>query len=89
MSTIENVEKKNPIRASAYSYAPETPKRRRGSGGDSSSDITSSTPSSESHAFDLGSQRNFEAVFGEGSWITWILPIWTTPGDGVHFETSV
>jgi hypothetical protein len=36
------------------------------------------------HLYDLGVKENLIAVFGR-QWYLWWLPVYTTPGDGVHF----
>eukprot|EP00669_Euglena_mutabilis_P001761 TRINITY_DN12342_c0_g1_i1.p1 TRINITY_DN12342_c0_g1~~TRINITY_DN12342_c0_g1_i1.p1 ORF type:complete len:168 (-),score=47.28 TRINITY_DN12342_c0_g1_i1:43-546(-) len=38
------------------------------------------------HLYDLGSRENLIALFGP-EWYLWLLPVPTTPGDGVHFPT--
>ena len=40
----------------------------------------------EKNPFDVGSDRNFEQVFGPNEWL-WFLPLFTTSGDGVHYPT--
>jgi len=39
------------------------------------------------HLYNLGFSRNFVEVFGRNPFL-WLLPIWTTPGDGVSYHTQ-
>eukprot|EP01012_Entosiphon_sulcatum_P028817 TRINITY_DN3497_c0_g1_i1.p1 TRINITY_DN3497_c0_g1~~TRINITY_DN3497_c0_g1_i1.p1 ORF type:complete len:259 (+),score=62.45 TRINITY_DN3497_c0_g1_i1:168-944(+) len=37
--------------------------------------------------YDLGFAENFVGVFGDKWWL-WLLPVYTTPGDGVYYPTQ-
>ena len=39
------------------------------------------------HPYNVGFWRNVEAVFGTNRWL-WLLPVETTPGDGINFLVS-
>ena len=41
----------------------------------------------DKNGFNLGKRNNIEEVFGEVKW-KWMLPVFTTPGDGNSFQTG-
>ncbi len=44
-------------------------------------------PRENGNPYDIGRRKNFEQIFGSNPWF-WLLPVYSTPGDGIQWEVK-
>ena len=103
LTTIEAIEKINPVRGSAMGPPPlvvrrrggekvgpeeEEEKRGREIGSGKSDPNLEASVKLTGNPFDLGWEKNIASVLGSDRFM-WIFPVWTTPGNGVNFQYQI